>query len=196
MRTENISTLKINKLTQEQYDRAVEAGNIEETALYFTPDDFNEEEFKKSITDEYVAEINEAKGELQTKINATDDKAKDNTEAINGLSGSITVINTSINSILNEISRIDAELSGKTDEEMIIPWANYDEVNNTVEIGINGSSYFIKSSETGLEIYNNGTLITNWNASELQAIKINASESITVNGLTLRGDNSNGWSFI
>ena len=46
MRTENISTLKINKLSQAQYDRAVEAGNIDETALYFTPDDFDEEVLK------------------------------------------------------------------------------------------------------------------------------------------------------
>lgn len=36
---ENLSTLKINKLTQEQYERELEAGRIDETALYLTPDD-------------------------------------------------------------------------------------------------------------------------------------------------------------
>ena len=38
MITENLSTLKIHKLTQEQYDRALEAGNIDESALYLTPE--------------------------------------------------------------------------------------------------------------------------------------------------------------
>ena len=38
MITENLSTLKIHKLTQEQYDREVEAGNIDNNALYLTPD--------------------------------------------------------------------------------------------------------------------------------------------------------------
>lgn len=39
MITENLSTLKIHKLTQEQYDRELAAGNIDETALYLTPEE-------------------------------------------------------------------------------------------------------------------------------------------------------------
>lgn len=39
MITENLPTLKIHKLTQEQYDRELEAGNIDENALYLTPND-------------------------------------------------------------------------------------------------------------------------------------------------------------
>ena len=39
MITENLSTLKIHKLTQEQYQRELEAGRIEEHALYLTPDE-------------------------------------------------------------------------------------------------------------------------------------------------------------
>lgn len=38
MLTENISTLKIHKLTKEQYERERLAGRIDETALYLTPD--------------------------------------------------------------------------------------------------------------------------------------------------------------
>jgi hypothetical protein len=38
MKTENLSTLKIHKLTQAQYDRELEAGNLDTTALYLTPD--------------------------------------------------------------------------------------------------------------------------------------------------------------
>ena len=38
MKTENLSTLKIHKLSKEQYDRELAAGRIDETALYLTPD--------------------------------------------------------------------------------------------------------------------------------------------------------------
>jgi hypothetical protein len=37
--TTNLSTLKINKLTQAQYDRELAAGNIDANALYLTPDE-------------------------------------------------------------------------------------------------------------------------------------------------------------
>ena len=39
MITENLSTLKIHKLSQAQYDRELSAGNIDENALYLTPDE-------------------------------------------------------------------------------------------------------------------------------------------------------------
>ena len=39
MITENLSTLKIHKLTQAQYDRELAAGNIDESALYLTPEE-------------------------------------------------------------------------------------------------------------------------------------------------------------
>ena len=39
MITENLSTLKIHKLTQAQYDREVANGTIDENALYLTPDE-------------------------------------------------------------------------------------------------------------------------------------------------------------
>ena len=38
MKTENISTLKIHKLTQEQYNREFENGTLEETSMYLTPE--------------------------------------------------------------------------------------------------------------------------------------------------------------
>jgi hypothetical protein len=39
MKTENLSTLKIHKLTQAQYVRELEAGNLDKTALYLTPEE-------------------------------------------------------------------------------------------------------------------------------------------------------------
>jgi len=37
--TENLSTLKIHKLTKEQYERELAAGRIDKNALYITPDE-------------------------------------------------------------------------------------------------------------------------------------------------------------
>lgn len=39
MITENLSTLKINKLTQEQYDRVLSSGALDANAFYLTPDE-------------------------------------------------------------------------------------------------------------------------------------------------------------
>ena len=41
MITENLSTLKIHKLTKEQYERELYAGRIDPNALYLTPDEEN-----------------------------------------------------------------------------------------------------------------------------------------------------------
>lgn len=38
MITENVSTLKIHKLTQEQYNREFENGTLEESSMYLTPE--------------------------------------------------------------------------------------------------------------------------------------------------------------
>lgn len=39
MITENLSILKIHKLNQDQYDRELKAGRLDETAIYLTPDE-------------------------------------------------------------------------------------------------------------------------------------------------------------
>lgn len=39
MKIEHLSTLKIHKLSQEQYDRELSAGNLDESALYLTPEE-------------------------------------------------------------------------------------------------------------------------------------------------------------
>ena len=69
MNTENLSTLKIHKLTKAQYERELAAGRIDENALYLTPDEgvdlseyatveqLNENiETAKSYTDDEIAE--------------------------------------------------------------------------------------------------------------------------------------------
>ena len=59
MLTENLSTLKINRLTQEQYDREKASGSLDDTALYFTPDNG----FSVSVT-----ESNDGNGNITITI--------------------------------------------------------------------------------------------------------------------------------
>ena len=54
MTTQNLSTLKIHKLSQPQYDAELEAGNIDEYALYLTPDE-------ESVKISDVATVSEVK---------------------------------------------------------------------------------------------------------------------------------------
>lgn len=82
MITENLSTLKLNKLTQEQYDRELAAGNIDETALYLTPEEEIDlsgyatvEEMNKKADKEHtheITDVDELQVALDTKANATD----------------------------------------------------------------------------------------------------------------------------
>lgn len=52
MITTNLSTLKIHKLTQEQYDREREAGRLDENAIYLTPDE--ETDMSEYVTTEQL----------------------------------------------------------------------------------------------------------------------------------------------
>ena len=52
MKTNNLSTLKIHKLSQAQYDREKAAGNLDQTALYLTPDE--NQDLSMYATKEYV----------------------------------------------------------------------------------------------------------------------------------------------
>ena len=60
MITENLSTLKIHKLSQEQYDRELEAGRIDKNALYLTHEDTGTDEIYvklKESTTAYVGQL-------------------------------------------------------------------------------------------------------------------------------------------
>ena len=90
MITENLSTLKIHKLTQAQYDREVEAGNIDPNALYLTPDEEANIEVDTSLTQSGRAADAKAVGDaLALKADA------DN--YYTSLSAAITDINNGVN---------------------------------------------------------------------------------------------------
>ncbi len=63
MITENVSTLKIHRLTQEQYDRELAAGRLDANAIYLTPDEGVD--FTGYATEEYV---NQATEDLKNEI--------------------------------------------------------------------------------------------------------------------------------
>lgn len=83
--TENLSTLKIHKLTQAQYEQMLEDGTIDENSIYLTPDenyskdDLNEILASKSdLThnhDDAYETKTDANSKLETAIAYTDSKA-------------------------------------------------------------------------------------------------------------------------
>lgn len=62
MITENLSILQIHKLTQEQYDREVEADRIDESAMYLTPDEEITAEKIGARPDTWVPQLKEIPG--------------------------------------------------------------------------------------------------------------------------------------
>lgn len=55
MIVKNLQMLKINQMTQEQYEREYNAGNIDENAIYLTPDQ-NEYVKKTDILEDLLTE--------------------------------------------------------------------------------------------------------------------------------------------
>ena len=83
MITKDLSTLKIHKLTQEQYDREFDAGNLDETAIYLTPDeeiDLSQyatvEQLNNKADSGHTHKINDI-SELQTTLNEISEKANE-----------------------------------------------------------------------------------------------------------------------
>lgn len=109
MITENLETLKIHKLTQAQYERELEAGNIDENALYLTPT----EEMDYATNDDIDEKIN-------THSSSTDSH-NDIRERIRNLeenpSSAIDIV--SDEDVLNALIEIDA-LSVITDNDNAI----------------------------------------------------------------------------
>ena len=57
MITESLSTLKIHKLTQAQYDRELAAGNIDPNALYLTPDETQNYVYVVDIVNDLTTDV-------------------------------------------------------------------------------------------------------------------------------------------
>lgn len=86
MITQNLSTLKIHKLTQEQYDRELAAGRIDENALYLTPDEeidltpyATKEEVAAKADAEHSHEISDVT-DLQSTLDVMEDELRGYTD--------------------------------------------------------------------------------------------------------------------
>lgn len=66
MKTENLSTLIIHRLSQAQYDRELAAGNINENEFYLTPDE--NFDLSKYATKEYVDSLFASLAEIKSHL--------------------------------------------------------------------------------------------------------------------------------
>ena len=105
MLTENLSTLKINRLTQEQYDAALTNGSINANELYLTPDDneLDTSAFLRVTDVGSAVDIN--------PINA--DTLQGKSANYFATASNISTINSSLNTINSDISTINGSLGAK-----------------------------------------------------------------------------------
>ena len=140
MQTENLSTLKIYKLTKEQYDARVASGDIEEYAMYLTP--------KEEIDLAPYA----TKEELNAKADAAhnhDGRYYTETE----VDEKIAVLNNSIDSKANSSHTHDDIYYTETEIDEKI-----DEISSTVADLSNTASSNYNESIIGLSV--DGTTVT------------------------------------
>jgi hypothetical protein len=90
MKTTNLSTLKIHKLSQEQYDRELAAGRIDENAIYLTPDEHN------NVDPSDYASITDVDDKVESHNTST--------TAHNDIRLAINEINTEVGSIKTSVS--------------------------------------------------------------------------------------------
>lgn len=70
MVTENLSILKIHKLTQSQYDREVASGDIDPNALYLTPEEeIDLTTFGVTVTKDELNKLDGVASNVQTQLN-------------------------------------------------------------------------------------------------------------------------------
>ena len=106
MITENLSTLKIHKLTQAQYDRELAAGRIDQNALYLTPDE--EMDLSQYATKEEVLSTCETKSDASDKLTEAKDYAKEYADAV--ADGKADAIH---NHAISDITSLETSLNAK-----------------------------------------------------------------------------------
>ena len=128
MTTENLSTLKIHRLTQDQYNRELASGNIDENALYLTPDESadlsayaTKEQLNEKANTEHNHEISDISS-LQTAIdtvlasaNSYTDTKVSNVASDTAIDNKITSHNVS-NAAHNDIRDLISTLTTKVNK--------------------------------------------------------------------------------
>ena len=117
MLTENLSTLKINRLTQEQYDTALTNGSINANELYLTPDDneLDTSAFLRVTDVGSAVDINPINADTLEGKSASYFATASNVSTINNslntINSDISTINSSLNTINSDISTINSDIS-------------------------------------------------------------------------------------
>lgn len=100
METTNVSTLQIHKLTKAQYDRELAAGNIDENALYLTPDEeidlsgyATKDEVNAKADSNHEHTISDV-ADLQSALDAKSDSTHTHSEYVNQNAFSKVVIDS------------------------------------------------------------------------------------------------------
>lgn len=109
MKTQNLSTLTIHKMSQEQYDREKAAGRLDPNALYLTPDGEDlGNYYTKEEVDAIISEV-AASGGAVSSVNG---KTGAVVLAVSDLNGA-TVSTTELNYIKGVTGAIQTQLNGK-----------------------------------------------------------------------------------
>lgn len=132
MITENLSTLKIHKLTKEQYEKELKEGRIDPNAIYLTPDDSNEEYNKlliriDSLNDKINTKVDKIDGkglstndftdEAVAKLNGVKDIYIQDEEPVDALEGSLWI---DTNDVLGPFPVAEVYEAGKQEVELRI----------------------------------------------------------------------------
>lgn len=108
MKTENVSTFKINRLTQEQYDNALADGSINDNELYMTPDD-NELDtslFLRASDAGSAVDPNPINADTINGKSASDFATPDDISNLsNTLSNAVGDINSTMSSLTTEVNK-------------------------------------------------------------------------------------------
>ena len=146
MITENLSTLKIHKLTQAQYDRELEAGRIDENALYLTPDeeiDLSPYATIEQLNEKADAEHTHAIDDITNLKTTLDGKAANshthNVADISDLTATVTELNimggvtattAEINHLDGVTSNIQTQLNNKVASSTLSNYYTKTEIDN------------------------------------------------------------------
>jgi hypothetical protein len=136
--TENLSTLKIYKLTQEQYERRLANGEIDQTALYFT-DEEDADVFATIEQLEGKADKEHTHNDIYYTKSEIDDEISTINESISNLDLSTTIDNkinlhNSSDSAHNDIRNLINELSVKLNAFLDVDDATTDQLSEVLAL--------------------------------------------------------------
>lgn len=107
--TENLSTLKIHKLSQAQYERELAAGRIDENALYLTPEEkIDLTTFGVTATKDELNKLDGVTSNVQNQLNDIIDRLVD-------IESNLNYINSNMVSVLSGVNEPSSNIGNNGD---------------------------------------------------------------------------------